>query len=702
MHSEHLIMSEASLTVTIQPGWQGSTITALLTGAMFLTFRVAVLVGRFSFFSLRGFVLELVVMSTFTAWRVAGRDVWDTDEVSVTAAGQGDDTGACETAVVLTDTVCVCVASVSSDDTCDAIGAATWPADTAGAEEAVTRSAGTAGAERAATVPAGTAGSEGAATGPAGTAGAKGTAARPADTTDVYMQGAAVTVGVRTTGVLTNAVVTEGTADLHTGSVSATSLEECVERVKAWKEGLESKGLHVNMTKTKFMASGLGLDILQDSGKFPCAVCRTGVGRSSIRCSKCNLWVHYKKCSGLKTLSEDLSYECPRCRGVPGIRPVDGRPFKEVEVGDCVLEAVDRFCYLGDMLSAGGGCMAAATARCRCAWGKFRENLPLLTSKPVPFDLRGRLFSSNVRSSMLHGTETWPMTSAALHRLCRNDRAMIRWICGVKPSDDPSMDELHAKLGICDLAILVRERRLRWFGHVMRSNGEINRVRSRPVPGRKGPGRPKKTWEECVKQDLKVCGLSEAGTQDRLSWRSSVKNSRQEPTPSNGSLLQSMAAPPARRVLGMCTRSFNKTGFDWLIDWRRVSTCSVTQGTMFSFPPNTSLAGQKGPLAGVSHKLSLGIRVDTRQMFLNPQQIGWTLHMETRSAGVKCQGYGTIGFWFVWGSVFKFELQAMVTTIDWLHIIILFTLLHKSQKHDISYINGNWHHVFTNVDGNIW
>ena len=157
-----------------------------------------------------------------------------------------------------------------------------------------------------------------------------------------------------------------------------------------------------------------------------------------------------------------------------GVHPINGRPFKEVEVGDCVPEAVDRFCYLGDMLSAGGGCMAAATARCRCPWGKFRENLPLLTSKPVPFDLRGRLFSSNVRSSMLHGTETWPMTSDTLHRLCRNDRAMIRWICGVKPSDHPSKDNLHAKLGICDLAVLVRERRLRWFGHVMRSNGEIN------------------------------------------------------------------------------------------------------------------------------------------------------------------------------------------------------------------------------------
>ena len=95
---------------------------------------------------------------------------------------------------------------------------------------------------------------------------------------------------------------------------------------------------------------------------------------------------------------------------------------------------------------------------------------------------------------------------------------------------------------------------------------EINMVRSGPVPGMKGPGQPKKTWDECVKQDMKVCGRSEAGTQDWVSWRSSEKNSRQEPTPSYGSAPQSMAAPQARRVLGMRTRSFHKTGFDWLVD----------------------------------------------------------------------------------------------------------------------------------------
>ena len=56
--------------------------------------------------------------------------------------------------------------------------------------------------------------------------------------------------------------------------IVATSLEECVARVKAWKEGMGSKGLRVNMGKTKCMASGIDLDVLHDSGKFPCAVYR--------------------------------------------------------------------------------------------------------------------------------------------------------------------------------------------------------------------------------------------------------------------------------------------------------------------------------------------------------------------------------------------------------------------------------------------
>ena len=58
--------------------------------------------------------------------------------------------------------------------------------------------------------------------------------------------------------------------------IIAELLEECVRRLLTWKEAMEKKGLRVNAGKTKIMICSLGLDLLQSSGKFPCAVCRTG------------------------------------------------------------------------------------------------------------------------------------------------------------------------------------------------------------------------------------------------------------------------------------------------------------------------------------------------------------------------------------------------------------------------------------------
>ena len=125
-----------------------------------------------------------------------------------------------------------------------------------------------------------------------------------------------------------------------------------------WKEAMEKKGLRVNAGKTKIMTCGMGLDLLQSSGEFPCAVCRTGVGSNSIFCNGCKHWVH-KKCSGLKRLKKDPDYRCTRCQGT--VRPLDGRPQKEVQVGSDKLEVVASFCYLGDMLSAAGGCELSTT-----------------------------------------------------------------------------------------------------------------------------------------------------------------------------------------------------------------------------------------------------------------------------------------------------------------------------------------------------
>jgi len=52
---------------------------------------------------------------------------------------------------------------------------------------------------------------------------------------------------------------------------------------------------------------------------------------------------------------------------------------------------------------------AAMEARIRIGWNKFRQLVPLLTNKYVSLIIRGRLYSSCVRTGMLHGSETWPV-----------------------------------------------------------------------------------------------------------------------------------------------------------------------------------------------------------------------------------------------------------------------------------------------------
>ena len=304
--------------------------------------------------------------------------------------------------------------------------------------------------------------------------------------------------------------------------ISAEPKEELLVKVKTWKTEMEKKGLRVNMGKTKIMESGIKLDVLKKFEKYPCGVCLTGVGSTNaFLCDGCERWVH-KKCSDIKgRLLPDSVFRCARCLGLPGL--FVERQSLEIEVGNEKLEVVSGFCYFGDMLSAGGGCELAAITCCKYAWGKFRQLLPHLTNRQVPLLTRGKVYSSCVRSVMLHAAETWAMKEDTLNRLRRNDRAMIRWICNVKAKDELSSDSLLTKLGIQDLDVVLRTIRMRWFGHVQRRTGWTSEVRKLNVVAQKRSGRQRKSWDEVIKNDGKKLDMDSADPQNRSEWRGRLR-----------------------------------------------------------------------------------------------------------------------------------------------------------------------------------
>ena len=225
-------------------------------------------------------------------------------------------------------------------------------------------------------------------------------------------------------------------------------------------------------------------------------------------CNGCSKWVH-KKCSGLKRVIEDVIFRCARCNGTA--RTIDGRPVKEVQVGEHKLEVVASFCYLGDTLSAGGGCELATTTRVNTGWKKFKELLPILTTRHLSYKIRGHIYNTCVRSAMLRASKTWALTSSNLQRLQRSDRAMIRWICNVKAEIGATgqSKRLLAQLGIEDMDIILRQRRLRWYGHVERSAGAARHAWDLNVDRKRGPVRPKITWKQLIDRDRKKWGLTD-------------------------------------------------------------------------------------------------------------------------------------------------------------------------------------------------
>ena len=125
---------------------------------------------------------------------------------------------------------------------------------------------------------------------------------------------------------------------------------------------------------------------------------------------------------------------------------------------------------------------------------------------------------------MLNASETWPLTKPNLHHLQQNDRAMIRQICNVRQQDivTTRSNELLAWLGIEDLDLILKERRLRWYGNVERSNGGVNIAFHIQVEGNCGPGRPQMTWKQLTERDRREWKLSTINPHDgyTCTWRS--------------------------------------------------------------------------------------------------------------------------------------------------------------------------------------
>ena len=91
---------------------------------------------------------------------------------------------------------------------------------------------------------------------------------------------------------------------------------------------------------------------------------------------------------------------------------------------------------------------------------------------------------------------------------------MLRWMTGVSLSERKNNEWWVRSM----LAIeVIRQNRLRWFGHVERRDELcwIKRIETLQVDGDGVKGRPRKRWREVLKEDMRKKGLCREDAWDR-------------------------------------------------------------------------------------------------------------------------------------------------------------------------------------------
>ena len=99
---------------------------------------------------------------------------------------------------------------------------------------------------------------------------------------------------------------------------------------------------------------------------------------------------------------------------------------------------------------------------------------------------------------------------------------MLKWMCGKIKMDKVRNKDILSLVGVASIENKMRKNRLRWFGHIglKRMDASVRRVEKIDIKkDKKFRGKPKMTWMDVVKKDMKLLELEERMVADRNVWK---------------------------------------------------------------------------------------------------------------------------------------------------------------------------------------
>ena len=179
-----------------------------------------------------------------------------------------------------------------------------------------------------------------------------------------------------------------------------------------------------------------------------------------------------------------------------------------------------------------GGMETEITKRVGPGWRNWKKGSRVLCDRRVPVKLKGKVYKTVIRPAMLYGAETWATTKRQETWIDVTEMRMLRWMCGVTRKDKIRNERIRGTTRVAQASKKITERRLIWYGHVMRRDGEhiLRKVLRAVIPGKRTRGRPKTRWKDACQRDLQSTGLRAGEETDRAMWRRKITSHTGDPT----------------------------------------------------------------------------------------------------------------------------------------------------------------------------
>ena len=186
--------------------------------------------------------------------------------------------------------------------------------------------------------------------------------------------------------------------------------------------------------------------------------------------------------------------------------------------------------YLGTIISDEGSKQeilsrivqtTAAITKLKCIW----------RNKNIRLSSKIRLMQSLVTSIFLYACESWTLTADLEKRITAIEMRCFRKLLNISYKDHITNEEVKIRIRGAigpykDLLSLVKERELKWYGHVTRSSGLAKTILQGTVRGGRKRGRQRMRWEDNIRE---WTGMELRDTlrkaEHREEWRKIVVNS---------------------------------------------------------------------------------------------------------------------------------------------------------------------------------